>query len=250
MPKARSELPWVFSPDHPIEPGLPDIEIVAVELRARHSRLHAARDIAVVEAVAQVGVVCWRHAHGYAADRVIVAADGAEEGRIDEDRGVEQPGDGRNVQFLIVSGNGTRNVVEIIRRNQLADAEDKPVIQEGLPIPELIELRAIQRFGSGQAVVALDAAGLPVGILAVELEELNAKRRSFPADEFLGVEIRADDEDAVPAPFPGFRPAGNEAVGIRQPKAAEPQAGFFRKVEDATSQAGARQDCPPPRDCP
>jgi hypothetical protein len=71
------------------------------------------------------------------------------------------------------------------------------------------------------------------------LEKLNAERPAFPADEFLGIEIRADDEGAVPAPFAGFCPAGDEAVGIRQPKAAMPQAGFLRKVKDATGQAGA-----------
>ena len=173
------------------------------------------------------------------ADGVVVTADGAKQSRVDEDRGVEQAGDGGNIQFLIVRGNGTGNVVEIIRRNQLADAKDEPVLQESLPIPELIKLGAVQGFGAGQAVVALHAAGLAVGVLAIELEKLNAERRAFPADEFLGVEIRADDEGAVPAPFAGFRPAGDEAVGIRQPKAAEPQAGFLRKVKDATGQAGA-----------
>src|ERR1700692_1802567 len=50
-------------------------------------------------------------------------------------------------------------------------------------------LGAMKRFRAGQAVITLHTAGLAVGVLPVDLQELHGKRSAFPVQKFFGVEI-------------------------------------------------------------
>jgi hypothetical protein len=67
------------------------------------------------------------------------------------------------------------HIVEVVRRHRLADPDDQLVVEEALAPPELVELAAVERRRTREAVVAGHHARLIVRALAVELEELDAE---------------------------------------------------------------------------
>ena len=91
--------------------------------------------------------------------------------------------------------------IHLDSRNHLPNPEDNLIVEESLAIPQLIKFGAIKRLRAGQAVVTLDTAGLAVGVLPVELQELHAERSAFPVQKLFGVEICPNDQRAIPAPF-------------------------------------------------
>ena len=97
-PSVKISEAWVFSRGYPVNARFQDIEIIAIEVRTSQAGLHATSDIPIV-------------------DRVIIAADSSEQGRIDENGCIEQTGYSWNAQSLILSRNRTRHVVEIVRGN-------------------------------------------------------------------------------------------------------------------------------------
>lgn len=236
IPETRAELTGITVVDDPVGSGFPDVEGIAVQLRAGHAGLHAAGDIAIIEAITEVGILCGLHRDGRAGHGIVVSADGSKQRGIHEDGRVEEPRDGRNREVRALRGNGTGDVIEIKRGHHFADAEDDLVVEEALPVPELVEFRSIERRGPGEAIVALHAARLAVGVLTidflpVELEKLDAERGTFPTDHLLGIQIGPHDERAVEAPLSGLFAAGKKSVRIGEPDAPESQAGLFGQTQ-------------------
>ena len=188
---------------------------------AAHARLHAQDDVPVVEPVTEICVLGWSERQGEAAHRIVIASNGAKQSGIHKDWRVKQAGHRRNAQPLVLGGHRTGDVVEIKCWHHLADAENDAIIKKALPVPELVKLGTVQRRRPGQAVVALHTAGLTVGVLTVELKELNAKGSALPADEFFRIQIRTDDQRAVPTPFARLGTAGDQSVRVGQPHTAK-----------------------------
>ena len=105
----------------------------------------------------------------------------------------------------------------------------------------MIKFGAIKRLRAGQAVITLDTAGLAVGVLPVELQELRAERSAFPVQKLFGVEICPNDQRAIPAPFARLSTPGQEAVRIGQPETSKAEPGVFRQMKQTASQAGTRK---------
>src|SRR6202011_473605 len=135
--------------------------------------------------------------------------------------------------------NGTRHVVEFVRRNEFPDPEDDLIVEESLAVPKLVNLGAIQRLGAWQAVIVLHTACLTVGVLPVELKKLNAEGCALPVQELFGVEIRTNDNRTIPAPFTGLGATRDESVRIHQPETAEPQPGVRRQLKQSPGETGA-----------
>jgi hypothetical protein len=103
-----------------------------------------------------------------------------------ENRGVEQAGYRGDSQSLVLGWNRPRDVVKIVGGNHFPNPEDNLIVEESLAIPQLIKFGAIKRRRAGQAFIALHAAGLAIGVLSVELQELHAERSAFPVQKFVG----------------------------------------------------------------
>ena len=175
--------------------------------------------------------------------RVVVAGDHAEHRRVDEDRRVDQARDGRDGGRGVVDGHGPHDVVEVVGRDRLADPEDQLVVEEGLAIPELVELLADQGRGDLERVEAREGAGQAVGRLAAELEELGAERAPLPAEELLGVEVQVDDRQAVEPPLArgsGRRTRTPLASPIQRPPSRIPES--VVEAEEAAQGPGAGHD--------
>src|SRR5262249_9466140 len=63
-----------------------------------------------------------------------------------------------------------------------------------------------------------------------------------PTEELLGVEVEVDDREAVQAPLPRVPSAGEDAAGIADPEAAEPDARFRVQAEEPPEGPGAGHD--------
>jgi len=113
------------------------------------------------------------------------------------------------------------------------------VLDHLLRVPGLVEFRAIEGRRADDAVIALYAAGLAVGIASIELKELEAERRALPGDELFGVDAEADEKRTVVGPAALLDAAGGHDVGVRQPDAAQPDAPLVAKAERAAEPAGA-----------
>ncbi len=61
----------------------------------------------------------------------------------------------------------------------------------------------------------------------------------FPVQKLCGVEIRTNDQRAIPAPLAGLGTARDESVRIHQPEATEAQPGILRQMKQAPREAGA-----------
>src|SRR3984893_8598942 len=210
-------------------------------MRTRQAGLHAKGDISIVESIVEIAVSGGCYGHGETANRIVVATDRTEQGWINENRGVEEAGYRGDFQSFVLGWRGPRDVVEIVGGNHLPNPEDNLIVEESLAIPQLVKFGAIKRFRPGQAVITLHAAGLAIGVLPVELQELHAERSAFPVQKFSGVEICPNDQRTIPAPFARLSTPGQEAVRIGQPETTKAEPGVFRQMKQTASQAGTRK---------
>jgi hypothetical protein len=122
------------------------------------------------------------------------------------------------------------------------DAHRQHVLDHLLRVPRLVEFRAVERRRADDAVIALYAAGLAVGIAGVDLEELEAERCAFPGDEFFGVDAEPDEKRAVVGPAAVLGAASDNDVGVRQPDAAQADTPLVAQAERSAEPAGAGRE--------
>src|SRR6201986_783429 len=211
-------------------------------MRTGQAGLHSASDIAVVQPIVEIAVLSGGQGHSEAVDRVVVAPDRAEQSGIDEDRRIKQSGYRRDIQCFVVGRNGASDVVKIVSRYNLPDPKDKPIVEQSLPIPQLVKLGTIQRFGATQTVVALHTTGLTIGVLTVESKKLNPERGALPGKQLFGIEICTDDQRAIPTPFARLFTSGQQTIRVHKPKATKSKAAVLWYLQQPAGQAGPGQN--------
>ena len=128
--------------------------------------------------------------------------------------------------------NWTRDIAEIVSRNQLSEPHDKCVREQRLAPPEFIKFGAIEWRRSRQAIVAGYQAGLLIGRLAVQAKQGCADHSARNVDEFVEIGVESGHEQIVEARHAGTVAAGGQVVPVGDKHAAEPDAAVGAKTDE------------------
>src|SRR5690349_20437302 len=123
--------------------------------------------------------------------------------------------------MLVLHRHRTQHIVEIICRYNFAESQDKFAVEQLLPPPKLVELRTVQWFRARQRIVALHAASLPICVLTVELEKLDAKAAARPTEDFLRIKASPENQQSIKAPLARIVPTGSQPICISGDQASE-----------------------------
>src|ERR1044071_728236 len=99
--------------------------------------------------------------------------------------------------MLVLHGDRTQHIVEIICRYNFAESQDEFAVEQFLPPPKLVQLRTEQWLRTRQRIVALYAASLSICGFTVELQKLHAKAAARPTEDFLRIHASSENKQSV-----------------------------------------------------